>query len=55
MKEYAELDEEQDFKSLSSLMKAFINVAVQDSSIKLSDQININTEDTEINSYLAYC
>lgn len=55
MKEYAELDEEQDFKSLNSLMKAFINVAVQDSSIKLSDQINVDTEDTEINSYLAYC
>lgn len=53
VKQNAGLSEEEDIKGLGSIMQAYINYAIINQDVDLTELID--TDDVEINSYLRYC
>lgn len=53
VKQNAGLSEEEDIKGLGSIMQAYINYAIINQDVDLTELID--TDDVEVNSYLRYC
>lgn len=53
VKQNAGLSEEEDIKGLGSIMQAYINYAIINKDVDLTELID--TDDVEVNSYLRYC
>lgn len=53
VKQNAGLSEEEDLKGLGSIMQAYINYAITNQDVNLTELIDTN--DVEVNSYLRYC